>query len=199
MNVMNPLECRLRQNEKMYRAAGEVFEGPPRVFRFYDQNDEVSMDVMISPHPKREGICSYTTLGLIHYPVGQRRGGRPFRIELAGAASTEFEYYPNLLSQCAFEIINARFHCQEGAVLGDFVNTYVPDSKLPHLLFCRCGFWEQELPEQELEDKTTGWLTVVPISTAELAFLEQHSFSALLAEFYRRKTDLTDLLRPSIF
>ena len=84
---------------------------------------------------------------------GLRRSNIPLRLEIASACSNKFIHMPDLLSACGFEIASARFSCREGAVLTDFVNTYVPGSPMKHLLFLSDYPWEKSLPEITFDDK----------------------------------------------
>ncbi len=195
----NKLEQKMWQNEQVYLRACEVFGGSPRVFRYYDQSDEISMDLLTAPDSPHPQVVSYSTLGLQHHSVGMRSDGMPLRVEIAAAGYETFEYHPNLLSACAFDIMNAHFACCDGAVYRDCVNTYVPGSAMKHLLFTSRSLWAKPLDPFVFSDKKTVWLTAIPISEGELAFLEEKGPAALLAALEEAATDFFDLKRPSLF
>lgn len=201
MGYQTILEKKLHQNERIYREACTIFGGEPRVFRYYDQSDEVSIDLLTVEDAPLPDIVSYSTLGLIHYPKiapsveAVPDGGfpvveKPCRMEIAGACRRKHEYLPNLLSFCCFEIINARFQCYHGSVYPDIINTYMQGSPLKHVLFVSIGgVWEKPMPRLEFEDKTVQWLNAIPISDGEFTYLETHGTEALLDLFREHKID----------
>lgn len=193
------LENKMQQNERVYREACAVFGGDPRVFRYYDQTDEVSVDLLTEEEVPLPGAVSYSTLGLIHYPIGQRAGDKPQRVELAAACYRKCEYFPNLLSCCAFDVMNARFSCRHGSVYPDAVNTYIQFSPMKHMLFVADGgFWQRPLPELAFGDKRVLWLTVLGISDSELVYLEKHGLEALLARLRQAAVKPWDWERESV-
>lgn len=193
------LEFQMRQNETLYHSVNGIFGGIPHVFRYYDQLDEISSDLLTVEDVPIKGVLSYSTLGLIHYPIGQRLDEKPLRIEIAGACYQEFEYYPNLLSSCAFEIMNAHFTCHRGAVYPDCVNMYVQGSPMKHLLFYPFSFWGKELETISFEDKVVKWFTAIPISESELAFLEKNPPEELVGRLKDTSADLFNLRRAPLF
>lgn len=203
----NLLEDKLRQNEMIYRTACTVFgvadriggEDPPRVFRYYDQHDEISTDLLTVAGSPRTGAVAYSTLGLIHHSVGLRRGDKPLRVELAAAGDARYEYFPNLLSSCAFDVINAHISCSElrrGICIRDRVHTYVQDAVPAHLVLLPASmvtFWAGTFPDLAFPDKEVSWMLVLPVSDGELAWYEQHGAEALLSLL--QGVDLLDLER----
>lgn len=200
----NILEQKLLQNETIYRTACDVFHQAPRVFRYYDQHDEISVDLLTVENSPAEGIVSYSSLGLIHYPIGLRREGKPLRAEIAGVCYARYEYYPNLLSSCAFDIINAHFACTPGAVYTDCVNMYVQGSPMKHLLFVEpderfACFWEKPLKPMDFGDKRTFWLLAVPIAESEFTYLQREGAGPLLERLREHQADPFDLERAPVF
>lgn len=194
----NKLEQKMQQNEQVYRQAGELFGGSSRVFRYYAQSDEISMDLLTAADVPRPGVVSYSTVGLQQHSVGLRSDGKPLRIEILAAGYARYEHYPDLLSGCSFAIINADFACAEGAVYRDSVNMYVQGSPMRHLLFAKLSLWGKEPVDLEFEDKKTIWLTAIPISDGELAFFEENGTYALLERLKLAGADLFDLKRPTV-
>lgn len=200
----NALEDKLRQNETIYRAACAAFGGTPRVFRYYDQSDEISADLLTVEDQPGEGLVSYSTLGLIHHSIGLRRDDKPLRVELAGCCQERFEYYPNLLSACAFDVMNSHFAPAvlrpdgglNAAARRDIVNTYVQGSPMKHLLFLPTALapWSAPLPPVSFTDKNTIWLAALPLSDAELRLWEAEGTETLLRSLDAAK--LSDLARP---
>lgn len=199
----NILEQKMLQNEAVYRAACEIFAQPSRVFRYYDQHDEISVDLLTAENSPCEGVTSYSSLGLIHYPLGLRADGKPLRAEIAGACYDRFEYYPNLLSSCAFEIMNSHFVCAHGVVYPECVNMYVQGSPMRHLLFVQpdeetARYWEQPLNPLDFADKRAVWLLAVPISDSELEYLRDQGTEALLDRLREVRADPFDLERKPV-
>ncbi len=198
-NKKDLLEAKLRQNERIYRDACSLFRGEPHVFRYYDQTDEISIDLLTVENSPIPGTVSFSSLGLMHYPGGQRRGGKPLRIEIAAACRAEYEYVPNLLSACCFDIMNARFSCQHGSVYRDCVNTYIQGSPMKHLLFAAASiYWNASFPDLDFDDKSVIWMTALPISENELSYLEQNGADALIDQLIRNSADLFCWARPSV-
>lgn len=197
-NMENPLQMKQKQNEVIYQTACRVLGGTPRVFRYYDQGDEVSVDLLTAKGSPREGRISYSTLGLIHNPIGLRKNEKPLRLEICGGCLEKYEYFPNLLSSCCFDIINCRFVCADGAVLKENVNAYVQRSTLRHTLFCPFSLWDSAFPELSFEDKTVNWLYALPISDGELRFLEANGSEELLRLIRKAGVDVCDLERPAV-
>lgn len=192
------LERQLRRNEEVYRLACAAFGGAPRVFRHYDQSDEVSIDLLTVEDSPRPGLISYSTLGLQHYSAGLRENGKPLRSELTGVCCREYEYYPELLSACAFEIMSSHFPCRAGAVWQDCIQRYVQRSTLRHLLFAPCQNGQMANPI-DFEDQTTIWLQAVPISDGELAHQAEYGTESLLQKLTEADAELADFCRISLW
>lgn len=206
----NVLADKLQQNGDIYRAVCAVFgveaqigtPEPPRAFRYYDQYNETSIDLLTVPSSPRADAVSYSTLGLTHYPVGLRREELPLRIELAAACYDAYEYFPNLLSSCAFDIMSGHVSCREigeGVCIRECVNTYVPGATLPHLVLLPAAepiFWPDPLPELTFEDKRVVWLQAIPVSDGELEHYEQFGAESLLTLL--EDADLLDLERTPV-
>ena len=192
------LETQLRQNEFLYRQACEVFGGTPRVFRHYDPSNEMSIDILTEQDVPQEQTVSCATLGMMHYPVGLREGGKPLRFELAGACKGPNENFPDLLSRCAIAVMGTKFRCFDGAVFPDLVRTYIPESRLPHILLTEYSFWSAPLEAVAFEPFNVRWLTAIFLSDSESDFCAQHGVTHLLARLNEANADLCDPLRSSV-
>lgn len=158
-------ERKLRENREAYETACARIGGTPHVFRYYDQEDELSIDLLTAEDVPEQGLVSYSTLGLLHAPVGRRADGKPLRYEIAGICPREYEYFPNLLSRCAFEVLNAHFSCAHGSVYRDVVQAYLPGVPVKHLLLLENpDFWGGEpFPCIDLPEKQVRWLGIYPL------------------------------------
>ncbi|MCI5923976.1 MAG: suppressor of fused domain protein [Oscillospiraceae bacterium] len=197
-NKISVLEQQLRQNETLYHNACEVFGGSPRVFRHYSPAEEMSIDILTGTDTPRQGEVSCATLGVMHYPVGQRVGKKPLRFELCGICRAEYEDFPELISRCAVQIMTAQAKCTAGTVWEDSVRTYIPESKMHHILLAPFSLWDKPLSEQTFDDVCVRWMAVLLISEEEYAYLKQTGLNALLGLFEEKKEMLSDPLRESI-
>lgn len=174
-------EQKLRENRRAYETACTLFGGSPRVLRYYDQPNELSMDLLTVEDAPAPGLISYSTLGLLHAPAGRRQDGRPLRFELAGVCPREYEYFPELLCRCAFDIMNARFSCGHGSIYRDMVRAYLPGAPMEHILLVENpDFWGEPFPALELAEKRVRWLGVLPLWEQEAALLETEGPRLLL-------------------
>ncbi len=192
------LEAQLRQNEFLYHQAHDVFGGSARVFRHYDSWNAMRRDVYRKQAKGQEGPVHCATLGMMHYPVGLREGGKPLRFELAGACKGPNENFPDLLSRCAIAVMGTKIRCFDGAVFPDIVRTYIPESRLPHLLFTEFSFWNERLEAVAFEPFNVRWLTAIFLSDKESDYCAQHGVVSLLSLFEEQKADLSDPLRDSV-
>ncbi len=190
---------KMDQNGQAYQSVCGLFGGSPRVFRYYDQKDEVSVDLLIAEDSPGPGRNSYSTLGLMHHPAGMREDALPLRLELAGGCLKKYEYFPNLLSACAFELMCSRISCRHGCVGRDMVRTYVQFSPMQHILFYRgAGLWKESLPALRFPDKKVIWMTVLPLSDGELSFLEENGPEMTLFLLRDKGADLFDWGREPV-
>lgn len=196
--TLSVLEQHLRQNETLYHSACEVFGGSPRVFRHYSPAEEMSIDILTGINTPRKGEVSCATLGVMHYPVGQRAGKKPLRFELCGICRAEYEDFPELISGCAVRIMTAQEKCTPGTILENSVRTYIPESKMHHTLLAPFSLWNKPFSDQTFDDVCVRWMTVLLISEEERAYLEKNGLNALLGLFEEKKEALSDPLRKSV-
>ncbi len=195
---MSVLERQLRQNEVLYHNACGVFGGSPRVFRHYSPAAEMSVDILTSTNTPRAGEVSCATLGMMHYPVGQRIGKKPLRFELCGICRAEYGNFPELVSGCAVRIMTAQTKCTVGTVLEDSVRMYIPESKAHHILLAPFSLWKGTLSEQIFDNVCVRWLTVLLILDKERTYLAENGLDALLARFAEKKEALSDPRREPL-
>lgn len=67
-----------------------------------------NVDILSTIDRPYEGVTSYSTIGLSDYSIGYSIDEKPLRVEIVGASATMFELFPNVLSTCAFNIINTK-------------------------------------------------------------------------------------------
>jgi antitoxin YqcF len=184
------------ENKVLARTALEAFEGKPNVFKYWDENNISSVDILSCEDKKIEGILYYTTLGLSDYSSGYEENRIPLRVELVGAS--DFDCFPNILATCAFNIINSKFDCSFGTIFKDVVKMYLPDSPMKHILFLSPFPWEDKLKTINFEKKQVAWLMAIPISEEEKNYSDKNGLKALEELFDENQINVFDLERASI-
>lgn len=195
---MSLLEQRLRQNEVLYHEACNVFVGTPRVFRYYSPTEEMSIDVLTVTDAPKNGAYSCATLGMMHHPVGQRTGGKPLRFELCGACKSEYETFLDLVNTLAVRIMTSQEKCFEGAVIEDFVRTFIPNAKTWHILLIPFALWDKPFVGQSFDEMEVRWLTTVFITENEKQFIAKNGVEAFVALLAENKEKLTDPMRENL-
>lgn len=186
-----------KANKIIARTALEVFGGKPSVSKYWDENNVSNVDILSTKDRPYEGVTSYSTIGLSDYSIGYSIDEKPLRIEIVGASATIFEFFPNIVSTCAFNIINTKFPITHGEIYKEVVKMYYPDSEMEHVLFTSPFLWEK-LISLDFIDKKVTWLLTVPISTKELLFVEKEGAEALEDLFEKKDIDIFDIRRNSV-
>ncbi|KAA0542571.1 suppressor of fused domain protein [Bacillus sp. BGMRC 2118] len=184
------------ENKILARTAQKAFEGKPKVFKYWDDNNISSIDILSCDDNNFEGIISHSTLGLSEYSIDYEEKGIPLRIELVGASY--FEHFPNILATCAFNIINSEFNCSIGTIYKDVINMYLPESSMKHILFLPPFLWEDKLQTINFETKKVSWLMAIPISEEEMKYADKNGIESLEKLFEENQINVFDLERPSI-
>lgn len=86
--------------------------------------------------------------------------------------------FTKLLAACSAGVINRRYDIGPGIVWDDVVPVVSPDSSMKHVLFLSPMVWE--LDDYEFDDCLVKFLSVVPISDEEKAFILQNDMDAFL-------------------
>ncbi|MCZ8533348.1 suppressor of fused domain protein [Psychrobacillus psychrodurans] len=186
-----------KANKIIARTALEAFGGKPNVSKYWDENNVSNVDILSTKDRPYEGVTSYSTIGLSDYSIGYSVDEKPLRVEIVGASATMFELYPNVLSTCAFNIINTKLPITQGEIFKGVVRMYYPDSEMEHVLFTSPFLWEK-LVSLDFIDKKVTWLLAVPISTKELLFAEREGTEALEDLFEEKDIDIFDISRNSV-
>jgi hypothetical protein len=173
--------------------------GNPKVLRFHDANNISAIDLYIGSDRPYEGVTTYSTIGLSDTSIEMELDdGRELRAELIGACGSNFELFSNIISSCAFNVINDNFSCQPGMVYPNVVKEYYEDTEMKHILLTTPFLWEG-LSNIETEKALIAWLLAVPISEAELQYLNENGSDALEEEFEKKDIDIFDIYRGSVF
>ena len=179
------------------KAAANIFGGEAKVIEYWDNARRSSIPILICRDSPDQGLTSCSTIGLSDYNIGYTVEEKNLRVEICGASTSEFEYFPNIISTCAFNIINDKFACYPGAVYRNVVHEYYKDKALKHIVFVSPGMWEHQFENIEFDDKVITWLMAMPITEREFNFLQENSLDALETVFEDNQIDIFDLDRES--
>ncbi|MBO1511154.1 suppressor of fused domain protein [Metabacillus bambusae] len=186
-----------KENKIIARTALEVFGGKPNVSKYWDNNNVSNIDILATTDRPYDGVTSYSTIGLSDYSIGYSVDEKPLRIEIVGASATRFEFFPNILSTCAFNIINTKLSISHGEIFKGVVKMYYPESEMEHVLFTSPFLWEK-LKTIDFPNKKVTWLLAVPISTKEFLYAEKEGRKALEDLFEQKEIDIFDIRRNSV-
>lgn len=184
------------ENKVIAKTTLNAFEGKPKVFKYWDENNKSSVDILSCEDKNLKSILSYSTLGLSDFSIGYEENSIPLRIELVGASNCDC--FPNILATCAFNIINSKFDCSFGTIFKDVVKMYLPESPMKHILFLSPFLWEDKLKTIKFEKKQVAWLMAIPISEEEKNYADHNGIKALKELFDENQINVFDLERVSI-
>lgn|SRR5699024_1317267 len=115
------------KNRLIAKTALQNFRGNPVVAKYWDDNNTSNIDILETLNRPYEGITSYSTIGLSDIPIG-------YSVDEKSRNSRcwcyKFEYFPNILSTCAFNIMNSKLSIFNGSIFNDVVNMYYPNSEM---------------------------------------------------------------------
>ncbi|SFT02500.1 suppressor of fused domain protein [Marininema halotolerans] len=180
------------------KSALHSFGGTPSVYRCWDDNRNSHVDLVTCKNRPYEGINSSATIGLSDFSIGYSAGDVPLRTEIVGAANSEFEWFPNVLSTCAFNVINSQMECGMGKIHHDVIEMYYPSFEMKHILFVPPFLWEESLKTIDFPDKKVAWLMAIPISENEYRYAKEKGSEALEDLFEKKEIDFYDLKRKSV-
>lgn len=176
----------------------ETIGGNPKVIEYYDKNNISKTEIFISENRPYEGITSYGTIGLHNYDIDLvLPDNKKLRVEFVGACDSQYEKFPNMLSSCAFNIINSNYSCNPGTVYPNIVKEYYWNFSMEHIMLVSPFLWEN-LSGIELDNKFVTWLMLLPISEKEFQFLKDNGSNALEDLFTKNQIDVYNIERKSI-
>lgn len=186
------------QMKKIARHLADLNGSRPRISRFYDDNKESIIDIAILDHKPNEYEATFATIGLSNYDIGYTAEDKPLRVEFIGACMDDYALFGNLLSTCAFNIINSGYSCSPGAIYPNAVKMYYPELNMKHVMFVSPFLWNESLASFDFEDKYVSWLQAIPISEDEYVYAEKNGSEALEGLLEESEVDILDLNRPSV-
>lgn len=185
------------ENKIIAKRISKQFGGKPSVFKYWDDKNINNIDILMTGDRSYQGVTACSTIGLSDYSIGYTVDEKPLGIEIVGASESGLEKFPNILSTCAFNIINTKLTIFYGEIFKDIINMYYPDSDMEHVLFTS-PFLLWDLQSMDFQAKKVAWLLAVPISEKEFQFAEQEGTEALEDLFERKDTDIFDIRRKSL-
>lgn len=171
--------------------------GNPKVVEYRDRNENSAIDIFIGTDRPYEEITTYSTIGLSNYGIGLKSPNKEIRVEFVGGCESTYEKFGNVLSSCAFNIINDQFSCKPGTTYPNIISEYYEETSMKHVLFTNPFLWD-ELGYIDTENVHITWLMLVPISDKEFEFVRNNSAEELEDLFEKNEIDIFDLNRDSV-
>lgn len=114
-----------KDNQQVAKHIFENVGGKPKVIKYKDSNETSSIDIFMSEDKPQEGVTTYATIGLSESSIGLVLGNdKELRAEFIVTCGSNFDKFPNIISSCAFNIINDNFLCRPGTVYPNIVTEY---------------------------------------------------------------------------
>lgn len=186
------------ESKTIAKMASQAFGGERKVYRYWDNDDNSSVDILSAVNRPYEGITSFSTIGLSNHSINYVVEEKPLRIEIVGACATKTEYFPNVLSTCAFNIINSGYSCAPGTIFRGVINMYYKNSEMEHVMFAPPFLWDESLKRIDFPNKLVVWLLAVPISEKEYLFAKENGTDQLESLFEDEQIDIFDIERGSV-
>lgn len=184
------------ENRALARYLRDAFGGQPTVASYWDDAHHSRVDVMTAPDVPTRNVRTYATLGLSDHDIGRQANGRPLRVEMLMAARDYFDFVPNALSTCAFNVINSGKSPEPGVIFPRVIELYQAEAEMPHIFLFDPFIWPLET--RYFDSKVVAWLLGVPISEPERLYALANGPDALSSLFERHQIDVFDLQRPSV-
>lgn len=170
--------------------------GRPTVTQFWDDARHASIDIMHVENAPNQGISTVATLGLSETAIGLESGGKSLRVEMLMSYRTSQNDGENILSTCAFNVINSAMAINPGAIFPRVLELYRPHGEMKHILFSSPYLWD--LQTQDFANKKVAWLVAIPISDAEYELALSEGSDALETLLEQHDADVFDLDRESV-
>jgi hypothetical protein len=187
------------ENKFLAKYMHSAFGGNPnaRVINYWNNDESLSIPILICPESPREGLTTYATVGLSDYPMYQDNEEFHVRLEIIGACCSEIKWFPNILATSAFYVIQNGWLYRPGSTIENVVNIYDSNTEMKYIYFTSPFLW-QELETLQCKTKKVVWLLSVLISEAECNYLKCYGsdkFEDLLEEC---NVDVFDIARFSV-
>ena len=185
------------EDGRIFKAFTDV-AGAVKEHRLLHEHDLRRFELVIAENSPRDGVNSYSTVGLSILPIGYISASVYLGAEIAAIAGAQFDRFADVLAACVEDLLQNRFRLFPGVVYKDaFKNTY-PDVNVMHLIFDTPWSWEKDLLTLDLGTRQVAWIMAVPVTSAELSLYSDSETGELQDRFLERNTDLADLNRTSV-
>lgn len=185
------------ENKTLFKYLEIMFGKLLKIDEYQDGVQESTIVIVKASDVPHRGVITYSTIGLSDASIGLMVEGIPLGVEIVLSARSNYEFAENILSTCAFNIINLKMTCKPEAIYRDVVEMYRPDLEMKHIFLADPFLWP--LRSHKFSSKIATWLFAVPISEKEFGFAEKNGGSALAKSFEKHQIDVFNLHRKSIF
>ena len=169
--------------------------GTPRVYAFKDESGK-EIDIFCGADSPIEHVSSYSTVGLSDYTLNKKIDDKSLRAEIIGSTDSRNDLFPNIISDCAFKVMDGLSPCMPGTVFLNAIDNYYLDSNMKHMLLTIPFLWE--LHDLEFDHEYVTWLFAVPISESEYHFFVENGYQKLEMLFEKNQIDIYDLNRSPV-
>ena len=169
------------------------------VYRYYDERQPPShIDLFSSLDRPAPGIITYSTIGLSEYDLGLiTQEGKKIRAELICLGDSSNPIFANILTSCAFAVMNDHAPCEPGATFDRIISLYDDGLEMKYV-YLTTPWWLENPPRIEREDSVVLWLAALPISEKEMGYLFQYGPDAFEDILEKASPDAADLYRGSV-
>lgn len=174
----------------------EVIGGKPEVFRYRDEREQKSVDILSCIDRPYTGVSSYATIGLSDHDIGILSENKELRLELLGACDIKEDLFPNILSTVVFEIMDMDKYGY-GQIILNVISQYIYDCEMKHVYLMNPFLWDG-FKTIEFKDRKVTWLLIIPISNEEKDYAVANGWHALETKFEEVEIDIFNLRRKSI-
>ena len=120
-----------------------VVGGNRKIYRFYDESEKSNIDIYYGIDSPQKEVTTYGTIGLSEYSLDLKlEENRELRVEFIAACESARPEFGNILSSCAFNIINTHFPCYPGVIYPSVVSEYYKKSDMKHILLTTPFLWD---------------------------------------------------------
>lgn len=185
-------------NEAYDAFAGDAEEIPYKVQEYWDEKNQKSIDIFTGIHTPYENVNSYSTLGLSQYTANLQSKGKILSVEFVSACDSSYPLFPNVISTCAFQVMDGKQNYGPGAVISNVISMYYPTSDMKHMWMAYPFLWDDAPHTLTVQQKLVAWLQLIPISDKEYQYLLTNGCDALEELFEREQVEVLNLNRKSV-
>jgi hypothetical protein len=159
---------------------------------YYDEPEEHRIHIFAST--SEEGVIA-ATVGLMDIAL-RSRTGEEIHAEVIMDQRGHDPRLAQILSTIAFYVMKDGWKLAPGVVFEEMVRMYIPDTKLPHVVFV--APWQFDSSSRvALSDRTIYPLVAVPISEAESRLARTDAGRELEETWQRKSVDVLNWTRGS--